>query len=75
MQLKETTCKDFGGILAHSILNAKSELKQKMPSIEEPKSLDEYHNAMPSLLLNFFTSLISVLKEERRQVLARKRKE
>ncbi|RIB26762.1 hypothetical protein C2G38_2138146 [Gigaspora rosea] len=74
-QLKEIMCKDFREILAHSVLNARPELKQNLPSIEEPKSLNEYNNAMPAPLLNFFTGLISGLKEKRRQVLARKRKE
>ncbi|RIB16293.1 hypothetical protein C2G38_2190375 [Gigaspora rosea] len=70
--LKETTCKDFGEILAYSILNAQFELEQNLSSIEQPESLAEYYNAMLSSLLNIFIGFISVLKEKRRKILARK---
>ncbi|CAG8576548.1 11773_t:CDS:2, partial [Ambispora gerdemannii] len=53
-QLKITICKNFGRILAYSVLQARSELKQKLPLLEEPESLDEYYNAMSSLLINLF---------------------
>jgi hypothetical protein len=73
--LKTTTCKALGNMLAHSVLKERSELKKRILSLEKPESIEEYYEAMPLPLINFFTGLISTIKEKNLQVLARKRKE
>ncbi|RIB30019.1 hypothetical protein C2G38_2027170 [Gigaspora rosea] len=75
LPLNTTTCETFGRMLANSVLQERAVLKKRLQSLEEPGSLEEYYNAMPSLLISFFTGLISAIEEKKMQVLARKRKE
>ncbi|RIB19593.1 hypothetical protein C2G38_2136489 [Gigaspora rosea] len=73
--LKITTCNALGSMLANSILQEQPELKKRLSSLEKPESLEEYYEAMPTSLINFFLGLITTIKEKKLMVLARKRKE
>ena len=74
-ELKPTKCEQLGRMLGHAVLQSRPELKERLPFLEQPSSLNQYYDSMPQTLAKFFDGVISVLVEKKQQVLARKRKQ
>jgi hypothetical protein len=67
--------KEFGERMALQLWNSRPALKEKLPQLESPSTLEEYRNAMPQTLLSFFLGFIQVIQEKKLAVANRKRKQ
>ena len=74
-QLNSETFKNYGEILASSVWQSHTIIKENKSSLEEPESLVKFHEAIPKNLTSFFDSLIANLCEKKHEIVSKKRKQ
>jgi hypothetical protein len=67
--------KELGERMALQLWNSRPTLKEKLPQLESPSTLEEYQSSMPQTLLSFFLGFIQVIQEKKLAVVNRKRKQ
>jgi len=66
---------EIGEILGILIINSKEEVYNKKQELENPSSLENYHNSFPTFLLKFFDRLIITLEKRKHKIINKKRKQ
>ncbi|CAH1769452.1 1589_t:CDS:2, partial [Entrophospora sp. SA101] len=75
INLNADNYKNFGEQLGITIWNSCQKLGQNISILENPTSLNEYHNAFPKTLTSFFNGLIGSIKQKKHQIAERKRRQ
>ncbi|CAG8554802.1 1631_t:CDS:2, partial [Acaulospora morrowiae] len=73
--LKPKKCEEFGDLLALEILKSRTSLSSHKETLESPKTLQQYYEAMPKCLTSFFDGLILTLQLKNYEIVKRKQKE
>src|SRR5215213_9110209 len=65
---------EFGEALAYSTILARHKLKVNKKSLESPTSIEEYRDAFPLCLVQFYEGLLKTLHETKKKYIDKKRK-
>jgi hypothetical protein len=65
----------MGKDLGRKILSLHSGLEKNRKQLEDPSTCEEYSNALPSMLCEFFQALITTLQERKQAIINKKRKQ
>jgi len=75
MNLDPATCSEIGQKMALSLWNLRPTLKSNLGALENPSSLEEYWNAFPQILTEFFVGLLATLMNRKQTVVNKKRRQ
>ncbi|CAG8724995.1 550_t:CDS:1, partial [Funneliformis mosseae] len=59
--------------LGREVLFSRSEIQQNISQLENPSSYKSYFNALPKIICGFFQALITVLQQQKQNVVNKKR--
>ena len=63
----------MGEKLGREVLFSHSEIQQNISQLENPSSYESYFNALPKIICGFFQALITVLQQQKQNVVNKKR--
>ncbi|CAG8717556.1 21116_t:CDS:2, partial [Dentiscutata erythropus] len=73
--LKPKKCEEFGKSFVLEILMSRASLSSRKKTLESPKSLQQYYEAMPKCLTSFFDGLVLTLQLKNHKIVKRKQEE
>jgi hypothetical protein len=75
IDINPSTSWNIGEAMALQLWNSRPALKEHLPHLESPSTLEEYQSAMPQTLLSFFLGFIQAIQRKKLAVVNKKRKQ
>jgi hypothetical protein len=75
IDINPSTSWNIGKAMALQLWNSRPALKEHLPHLESPSTLEEYQSAMPQTLLSFFLGFIQAIQRKKLAVVNKKRKQ